>query len=142
MRKVFLVGVVVVVACTSSSGTPTQDPPDSGYTYAGCPLAEAYCPRDLTLVCALNSIAQSYNTCAGDSDCVLTPLDPLCSGQGTCPPFPVNDAGAASFRSLAQAEVNKYCDGMRCNVEGLCGFSSFHAICDAGRCGFTPDAGP
>jgi hypothetical protein len=67
----------------------------------------------------------------------------LCSGDGACPPFVVNDAGAASFRSLAQAEINRYCAGTGCSSGVLCAALSFNAICDAGRCGFwiNPDSG-
>ena len=138
MRRARLMAMLFVAACTSSSSLGTAD-----YSYAGCPEADVYCPGDLTLACALKSIGQTYNVCAGDSDCVLAPLDPMCSGEGVCPPFVVNDAGAASFRGLAQAEINRYCAEAGCSTDVLCAPLAFQAICDAGRCGFwiNPDGG-
>ena len=105
------------------------------YSYPGCLLADGYCPKDLTLSCALKSIAQTYDECRGDADCVLAPLNSLCTDQGYCPPFVVNDAGAASFQSLAQSEINRYCAGAHCSSEVLCAALTYQAICNAGRCG-------
>jgi len=139
MRQTPLYGLLLAVACTSSN-----NPADTtnSYSYPGCVLADETCPRDLTLACALSSIAQAHNQCEGDTDCVLAPLDSLCAALD-CPPFAVNDAGAANFQSLAQSEVNRYCAGSHCLDEVLCASLTYRAVCDAGRCStwINPDSG-
>ena len=130
-------------ACQAHSATSIPTTSDAGagvYSFPGCPDAEGSCGSATgkaypTLQCALDSLQQSYGSCSKDSDCVGVKIDGSCSGLGECFPYVVADAGAASFKVQAQAEIDRYCR-LDCGggTSGSCPGTSTRYICNGGRC--------
>ena len=130
-------GIAALAACSGqrSAQAPKTASSQEAYEYPSCSNQGRECPRNLTLSCALKAIATKYKACSQHDDCVEAAIQPMCSGQGTCPPFFVNRQSKAAFEAEAQGEINRYCESARCSLPGLCPVvGSVHGYCTSKGC--------
>ena len=99
--------------------------------------AKAYCPRDATFGCALDSIWSKHRACVVDEDCVFVQVS-NCVGYGSCAPLSVADAGKDAFLAEANVEVGHYCLDAGCGESGSCALDAggIRPFCYQGKCGW------
>jgi len=139
-----LVGIACAVVVGACLPAIDVSPPDGGfpfqatYTYPDCSESgPSTCPNAGTFECALFQIAQKYDPCQLDVDCVGVYTND-CLGFSDCHPVAVNRLNVDAFSAEAAAEVLGYCGdggvGPICTRRGDCAGFWDGPFCRDGRC--------